>query len=474
MSNDILKGHWDQVLAFIGFLNLRIDILHDLYEHILLELLEKGEKDICRIMIKECTVFRHMASFDPLSTVRLQRLSTLIESEDKRSDLYRGLTREQRRTTLSELVSLEVKPAKRGRLLKLIENGVRFEQADGSHTDGICRVDLLTGEVSGALLDENPLNSEFRTIRFPQGSNPESSVFTRDGRYLITGSSDGLVEAWDTETFRVAMDLEYQARGEFIVHVSSITAFAISYDGITVASGDKDGHIKVWDFESGRSHKHFTSTHRDGITSLCFSQDDSKVLSASLDKTARTHGLKSGMLMKEFAGHQSYVIGASFLSIGDVLTASSDGYIRVFSGSSCQLLRKFAPPPPAHLNASIPVPITGVDVQLSKGVQEEDVIFACLHSSVVCKFSLDGKVIQRFSSGRTCNDDFVSLVLSSGKSLLYVASENGNLYCFNTMSGELLNVLQLSKSGIKHLCHHPRKAIISSCVREGAVKFLGR
>ena len=81
------------------------------------------------------------------------------------------------------------------------------------------------------------------------------------------------------------------------------------------------------------------------VTRLCACPGWPQVLTASFDGTARIHGLKSGKLLKEFRGHTSYVNAALWTTDGgSVLTASSDGTVRVWDSKTCTNTNTFTPP----------------------------------------------------------------------------------------------------------------------------------
>lgn len=63
----------------------------------------------------------------------------------------------------------------------------------------------------------------------------------------------------------------------------------------------------------------------------------------SPDTTARrVHGLKSGKMLKEFLGHTSYANDAIYSPDGSqIVSAASDGTVRVWEAKSCEQLRAF-------------------------------------------------------------------------------------------------------------------------------------
>jgi WD40 repeat protein len=72
-------------------------------------------------------------------------------------------------------------------------------------------------------------------------------TFTRDGRWLLSGSKDGLVSFWDTRTGQAArLPLEVGA---------TIQTIALSPDNLLLATGewdDKNGPIKIWDLATSQ------------------------------------------------------------------------------------------------------------------------------------------------------------------------------------------------------------------------------
>lgn len=81
-----------------------------------------------------------------------------------------------------------------------------------------------------------------------------SMVFSRDNRYLISGSDDGYVRILEAKTLNVIHEL----RG----HSGYVRAVAITHDNKYVLSGGSDGTLRIWDTKTGakiqvvQAHKH--------------------------------------------------------------------------------------------------------------------------------------------------------------------------------------------------------------------------
>lgn len=75
-------------------------------------------------------------------------------------------------------------------------------------------------------------------------STVEQVLFSPDGQFLVTTSSDRMITVWSCQTWL----LLYKLSG----HQSAVFAADISFDGRTLATGDSEGSIKLWDLPGGR------------------------------------------------------------------------------------------------------------------------------------------------------------------------------------------------------------------------------
>src|SRR5262249_9087248 len=116
--------------------------------------------------------------------------------------------------------------------------------------DGVAwRWDLKTGTRVGS-----PLR---------HGSLVVNAAFSRDGRKLLTATRGGPVPRWDLPTVRATA---------LRAHSIGVEAVALSPDGRLFATGTADGLVRLWLTESlrlvGPVHR-----HRSGVPALAFSPD---------------------------------------------------------------------------------------------------------------------------------------------------------------------------------------------------------
>jgi WD40 repeat-containing protein SMU1 len=219
------------------------------------------------------------------------------------SDAYEmGTSKQQKRQEIAQLLSTEISVVPPSRLLSLIGQALRFQQAQGLiPKDGT--MDLFRGGRRSARKDqeEKPPTRQGGHIKFNPDSHPETTLFSPDGLSLVTGSVDGFLEVWDSDTCRLRKDLEYQAKDELMMHEEQpILCGAFNRDGELLATGSGDGKVKVWKLSTGVCLRKFNRAHSQGVTCVCFARDSTQILTGSFDALARIHGLKSGKTLKEF------------------------------------------------------------------------------------------------------------------------------------------------------------------------------
>jgi len=121
---------------------------------------------------------------------------------------------------------------------------------------------------------------ESRGVRFELANDAgtiETVLYSPDGRWIITGGSDGLVQVWRSETGA----LENTLRG----HTAGITA--LSTHGSTLATASVDGTAKLWDLESG--DRLLTLSGSFGLTGIAFSPEGRFLATSASDGIVRVY-----------------------------------------------------------------------------------------------------------------------------------------------------------------------------------------
>jgi len=114
-----------------------------------------------------------------------------------------------------------------------------------------------------------------------------SVAFSRDGKWVVSGSDDNTVRVWETNTGTEISRM---------THDGPVTSVAISPDSKWVVSGSKDGTARVWEVAAGTEVSRLT-THHGSVNSVAFSPDSKLVVSGSDDFTARVWTHKTDYLI---------------------------------------------------------------------------------------------------------------------------------------------------------------------------------
>lgn len=484
-QSDVMKGKWDSVVSTVGTMYVPEETLHILYEHIVCELIELREITAAQTLLRETTTLQSLKVTAPERYRRLELLLAQPQMTNSRVDpkeLYGGTSKEKRRGALWKVLSRHVQQAPPSRLVTLLGMALKWQNLQGlipAHGT----YDLLRGVTtfSQQQYEEPSVERIARTVKFGKKTPAQCVVFSPDGRYVTTGSTDGLIEIWDWTTGLLATDFEYQQKDMLLAHETAVLALAYSKDFSLLATGSKAGDIKVWRVATGQCLAKFAHAHDDALACISFNADNSQLLTGSYDFTARLHGLQSVSTLRQFTGHTSYVTSAVFYgSDGNrVLTGSTDGHIKFWDARTGDCLITFSPPCPSHKNEALTIPINSIILPPKTATQfPEGSFFVCTKSTTVYLMNEAGQVLKRYCPqlGETCAD-FVGLTVSHKGAWLYCATEDHMLWTFSTSAGATAPKdpclpKAVHDQDILGLAAHPFQSVLATIAFDGNMHIL--
>jgi WD40 repeat protein len=170
-----------------------------------------------------------------------------------------------------------------------------------------------------------------------------SISFSKNGKYLISGSLDYTVKLWNVDTAEEIMSFDDHAK--YVMHVE------FSSDDKYIYSGSFDKMIKKWEISNGNLIKNFNIN--ESIWSFTITPDDSIIAVAShpsesnypskyweffgeqSQTTIKLLDISSGNIVKTYNAHQNTIESIKFSKTGKILgTASWDWSIKLWGNNN--------------------------------------------------------------------------------------------------------------------------------------------
>ena len=203
-----------------------------------------------------------------------------------------------------------------------------------------------------------------------------------------------------------------------VVTPDEMLTVAFSPDGTLLAAGGADNAIRV--FHTTNWEQVVTiQQHADWVTSVSFNSGNTKVLSASRDRTARIYGAESGELETTYPGHGAALFCAEFLTDEVVVSGGKEKTIHLWEVKEAKRQKEFGE----------------AKGEIHALLAADDSFFAASADEKVRQYSTKERKLVRTFSGEA--DSVFALAYDAGSERLAASTYRGVVKIWNVKDGSV-------------------------------------
>lgn len=277
------------------------------------------------------------------------------------------------------------------------------------------------------------------------------------GHLLLSAGLDGVVRLYDVQTDRRLM-------ATYSGHAAAVREVEWMDNGARFVTGSYDGYIKVWDTETGQVVTRMT---KKGTNPLCVTPHPVKkdeLLSGMRDRTICQWDLRTSDIVQTYTDHMGAVNTVTFLDPeGETFITSSDDKKLLVWDYGINVVIKYIAEPDLHSIPSIAMHPSG-KYFVGNAQDNQALVFAC-----------DGRVKlnrrKRFA-GHSTAGFACGLTFSPDGQFLCSGDAEGRLFFWDFKTGKTLRRIKAHNQVSIGVQWHPQEpSRVASCSWDGTIKY---
>ncbi|KAL1917256.1 uncharacterized protein VTP21DRAFT_4912 [Calcarisporiella thermophila] len=270
--------------------------------------------------------------------------------------------------------------------------------------------------------------------------------YNTNGEYCLTGGQDRTIRLWNPNT--ASCIKTYSGHGNWVLGIS------VAPDNARFASCGGDRAVFLWDVATGRSIVRF-SGHYQRVNCVGFNRDASVIVSGSDDTTVRIWDCKSRakfpiQILEEAKD------GVTSLQVSDyqIITGSTDGRTRVYDLRFGKVYEDY-----------IGNPITSVRFSGDGNC----ILVSSTDNTLRLMDKENGQLLNDFRGHK--HEKFkIQSCLSYDDAYVFSGSEDGNIYAWDLIEGQMAAQLREHSNVVTALEYHPNENYLLSGSVDGTAK----
>lgn len=261
------------------------------------------------------------------------------------------------------------------------------------------------------------------------------------GQYVLTGCQDRRIRLFNPSTGRLIQT--------YAAHGYEVLDLAVSTDNARLASVGGDKTVFLWDVATAQTQRRFAG-HVGRVNACAFGgEDDSVVVSGSFDGTVKVWDTKSRSDKPIMSFSEAKDSVSSVAVWGhEVLAASVDGRVRVYDLAMGRVQVDV-----------LPASVTSV-VSAAAG---DCYLASTLDSTLRLMDRSSGKCLQTFKDGAFKNEAYrIRSTLAMADSVAVSGSEDGSIFVWDVLSGDLLHRLWQKEGGGSQASTTTKKDVVAA------------